>query len=100
LSNLYKQDGTYEKINYVFFSKGDKKRTLSHLHFREWPDFGVPQSTDVMIQFCQTMRHHALAAEQGLILVHCRYVLKAAILSPEKEVDPLNISLKLLFLTL
>jgi len=51
--------------------KGNKKRTLSHLHFREWPDFGVPQSTDVMIHFCQTMRHHALAAEGGLILVHC-----------------------------
>lgn len=51
---------------------------MSHLHFREWPDFGVPQSTDIMIHFCQTMRHHMLAAEQGLILVHCRYVLKAA----------------------
>jgi protein tyrosine phosphatase len=51
--------------------KGNKKRTLSHLHFREWPDFGVPQSTDVMIHFCQTVRHHALAAEGGLILVHC-----------------------------
>ncbi|PNF39793.1 hypothetical protein B7P43_G03502 [Cryptotermes secundus] len=51
--------------------KGDKKRKLSHLHFREWPDFGVPQSTDIMIHFCQTMRHHMLAAEQGLILVHC-----------------------------
>ncbi|XP_021940595.1 receptor-type tyrosine-protein phosphatase H-like isoform X2 [Zootermopsis nevadensis] len=51
--------------------KGDRKRTLSHLHFREWPDFGVPQSTDIMIQFCQTMRHHACAAELGLILVHC-----------------------------
>ncbi|XP_069678301.1 receptor-type tyrosine-protein phosphatase H-like isoform X2 [Periplaneta americana] len=51
--------------------KGDRKRTLSHLHFREWPDFGVPHSTDLMIQFCQTMRHHAFAAELGLILVHC-----------------------------
>lgn len=51
--------------------KGDKRRTLSHLHFREWPDFGVPESTDVMIHFCQTVRHHALAAEGGLILVHC-----------------------------
>ncbi|PSN57248.1 hypothetical protein C0J52_02540 [Blattella germanica] len=51
--------------------KGDRKRTISHLHFREWPDFGVPQSTDFMLQFCQTMRHHAMAAEIGLILVHC-----------------------------
>jgi hypothetical protein len=53
-----------------------------------------------MIQFCQTMRHHALAAERGLILVHCRYVLKAAVPRPEKEFDPLNISLKLSCLTL
>lgn len=82
----------------AFVLQGDKKRTLSHLHFREWPDFGVPQSTDVMIHFCQTMRHHALAAEVGLILVHCRCVLKTTILRAEHApgIDPLHFFFELL----
>jgi hypothetical protein len=50
-----------------------------------------------MIQFCQTVRHHALAAEVGLILVHCRYVLKTTILKEEcaSGIDFLGIFLEL-----
>lgn len=85
-------------ILFAFVVQGEEKRTLSHLHFREWPDFGVPQSTDVMINFCQTVRHHALAAEGGLILVHCRFVLKTTILRAEHApgIDPLHFFLELL----
>jgi len=44
------------------------------------------------------VRHHALAAEGGLILVHCRCVLKTTIMRGEHGpgIDPLYFFLELL----
>jgi len=48
-------------------------KTVVHLHFREWPDFGCPKTPDLLISFCTTVRECAIKCDEGLILVHCRY---------------------------
>lgn len=47
---------------------------INHMQFLEWPDFGVPQNTDSMLQFCSQMRDR-IEMEEGVIVVHCRYSL-------------------------
>lgn len=45
------------------------------MQFLEWPDFGVPQGTDNMLQFCQQMREK-VTTKKDLIVIHCRYFFK------------------------
>ena len=44
---------------------------VTHLHFREWADFKVPETTESMIEFCQATRQHLGNSNNGLILAHC-----------------------------
>nr|CAD7409834.1 unnamed protein product [Timema poppensis] len=47
-----------------------RKKSVKHLHFQEWPDFGCPENTHFMLQFCSTMRQH-IEDDAGLTVVHC-----------------------------
>ncbi|KAE8751156.1 hypothetical protein FOCC_FOCC002240 [Frankliniella occidentalis] len=40
--------------------KGSEQRLVHHLHFLDWPDFGCPASSVHVLQFCRTVRRHAL----------------------------------------
>lgn len=55
----------------LVLAKDDRKRSITHLHFREWPDFGCPSTPDLMLQFCQVMRQHIIVAQPGITVVHC-----------------------------
>jgi protein tyrosine phosphatase len=52
--------------------KGEVVKSVTHMHFRGWPDFGCPKSTNSLINFCQSMRENSSKAPGDLILVHCR----------------------------
>ncbi|CAG9819588.1 unnamed protein product [Phaedon cochleariae] len=44
--------------------------TVTHMQFLEWPDFGVPNGTENMLQFCYQLRER-FKIEGGMMLVHC-----------------------------
>ncbi|XP_061823681.1 receptor-type tyrosine-protein phosphatase H-like [Nerophis lumbriciformis] len=48
------------------------ERMVKHFHFTAWPDHGVPQGTDVLIQFRGLIRQHIEAqGNNAPIAVHC-----------------------------
>ncbi|XP_061765342.1 receptor-type tyrosine-protein phosphatase H [Nerophis ophidion] len=48
------------------------ERMVKHFHFTAWPDHGVPQGTDVLIQFRSLIRQHIEAQwNNAPIVVHC-----------------------------
>ncbi|MED6282067.1 hypothetical protein CHARACLAT_028134, partial [Characodon lateralis] len=49
-----------------------EERTVKHFHFTVWPDRGVPQSTEVLIQFRGLMRRHIESeGSEAPTVVHC-----------------------------
>ncbi|XP_063916082.1 receptor-type tyrosine-protein phosphatase H-like [Zophobas morio] len=61
--------GTY-CVRTLQVRKNTEQRDVVHMQFLEWPDFGVPQGTDNMLQFCTQLREK-VNKEGGLIAVHC-----------------------------
>ncbi|XP_072746407.1 receptor-type tyrosine-protein phosphatase H-like isoform X2 [Anoplolepis gracilipes] len=60
---------TYTQRTLVL-QKENKKRNITHLHFKDWPDHDVPEDFDAMINFCQIMRRN-ISANKDFIVVHC-----------------------------
>ncbi|XP_011694780.1 PREDICTED: receptor-type tyrosine-protein phosphatase eta isoform X2 [Wasmannia auropunctata] len=54
----------------IVLQKENKKRNITHLHFKDWPDHDVPEDFDAMIHFCQIMRRNIIA-NKGYIVIHC-----------------------------
>ncbi|XP_076397040.1 receptor-type tyrosine-protein phosphatase eta isoform X5 [Megachile rotundata] len=54
----------------LVLQKENKKRNITHLHFKEWPDHDIPEGFDSMINFCQIVRRYILA-NKGYLVVHC-----------------------------
>ncbi|KAJ0015903.1 hypothetical protein NQD34_014193 [Periophthalmus magnuspinnatus] len=49
-----------------------EERTVRHFHFTAWPDHGVPQGTQVLIQFRELVRQHMQTEAAGTpTVVHC-----------------------------
>ncbi|KAM9773745.1 receptor-type tyrosine-protein phosphatase H isoform 1-T1 [Syngnathus typhle] len=49
-----------------------EERTVKHFHFTAWPDHGVPQCTDVLIQFRRLIRRHMETNRSRTpTVVHC-----------------------------
>uniref|UniRef100_UPI0037E84A90 receptor-type tyrosine-protein phosphatase H-like n=1 Tax=Semicossyphus pulcher TaxID=241346 RepID=UPI0037E84A90 len=49
-----------------------EERTVKHFHFTAWPDHGVPQGTEVLIQFRGLVRQHIQREGTGApTVVHC-----------------------------
>ncbi|KAM4624348.1 receptor-type tyrosine-protein phosphatase H-like isoform 2-T2 [Polymixia lowei] len=47
-------------------------RTVKHFHFTAWPDHGVPEGTEALIQFRGLVRHHIESDWAGApTVVHC-----------------------------
>ncbi|XP_068083208.1 receptor-type tyrosine-protein phosphatase H [Anabrus simplex] len=51
--------------------KDNTQRSIVHLHFREWPDFGCPTNPDMLLQFSQAMRHQMTLMKPCITVVHC-----------------------------
>ncbi|XP_015119672.1 tyrosine-protein phosphatase 10D isoform X2 [Diachasma alloeum] len=60
---------TYTQRTLVL-QKENEKRTITHLHFKDWPDHDVPEDFDPMINFCQIIRRY-ITANPGLAVIHC-----------------------------
>ncbi|XP_072311926.1 receptor-type tyrosine-protein phosphatase H-like [Eucyclogobius newberryi] len=49
-----------------------EERTVRHFHFTAWPDHGVPQGTQLLIQFRALVRRHMQTEAAGApTVVHC-----------------------------
>ncbi|XP_057683087.1 receptor-type tyrosine-protein phosphatase H-like isoform X2 [Corythoichthys intestinalis] len=56
----------------VKHKKTPDERIVKHFHFTAWPDHGVPQCTDVLIQFRSLIREHMDAnGTKAPTVVHC-----------------------------
>lgn len=75
----------------MIFLKGDSKHHITHFQYLEWPDFGVPSSTESLLFFCHKVRER-VEFDGGLIAVHCRlnYLFKFK-KSTHKKAYKLNI---------
>ncbi|CAB1346423.1 unnamed protein product [Coregonus sp. 'balchen'] len=50
-------------------------RVVRHFHYTVWPDHGVPETTQSLIEFVRTVRDYIdRAPSTGATVVHCRYV--------------------------
>lgn len=45
-----------EYIFYFCASQTEETRTVSHMQFTSWPDYGVPQSAQAMLEFLDRVR--------------------------------------------
>ncbi|XP_034249947.1 receptor-type tyrosine-protein phosphatase alpha-like [Thrips palmi] len=70
VATCVQSDLEFYTLRTIVLTKGSEKRTVNHLHFREWPDFGCPASPKHVLQFCITLRRQALLFP-GMIAVHC-----------------------------
>ncbi|CAH1980358.1 unnamed protein product [Acanthoscelides obtectus] len=61
--------GTY-CIRSIQVRKDNVQKTVTHMQFLEWPDFGVPLGTEHMLQFCYQVRQR-VDQEGGPVIVHC-----------------------------
>uniref|UniRef100_A0A915PLY7 protein-tyrosine-phosphatase n=1 Tax=Setaria digitata TaxID=48799 RepID=A0A915PLY7_9BILA len=50
---------------------GSLPRIIKHFHFISWPDFGVPHSTTLFIEFLQKVRETGLLSGKEPTVVHC-----------------------------
>ncbi|XP_035524593.1 receptor-type tyrosine-protein phosphatase H isoform X2 [Morone saxatilis] len=56
----------------VKHSNKSEERTVKHFHFTAWPDHGVPQGTEILIQFRGLVRQHIQREGAGTpTVVHC-----------------------------
>lgn len=69
---------------------------VKHFHFTAWPDHGVPQGTEVLIQFRGLVRQHIEKEGTGApTVVHCRYRMSACVESTEPFVGRFETKKKL-----
>ncbi|XP_008546122.1 receptor-type tyrosine-protein phosphatase beta isoform X1 [Microplitis demolitor] len=54
----------------LVLQKGDEKRVLNHLQFKDWPDHDAPEDFDAVINFCQIMRRN-INSNRNLVVIHC-----------------------------
>ncbi|XP_062298054.1 receptor-type tyrosine-protein phosphatase H-like [Scomber scombrus] len=54
------------------YKNTSEERTVKHFHFTAWPDHGVPQGTEILIQFRELFRQHIKTEGTGEpTVVHC-----------------------------
>ncbi|XP_053197058.1 receptor-type tyrosine-protein phosphatase H-like [Scomber japonicus] len=54
------------------YKNTSEERTVKHFHFTAWPDHGVPQGSEVLIQFRELFRQHIKTEGTGEpTVVHC-----------------------------
>lgn len=69
----------------------DSTRLIRHFHYTVWPDHGVPETTQSLIQFVRTVRDYInRTPDTGPTVVHCRYVQQQKVSSTEPLCIPLG----------
>ncbi|XP_069769077.1 receptor-type tyrosine-protein phosphatase H-like [Narcine bancroftii] len=58
--------------NFKIKKVGDSKsRKVTHFHFTSWPDHGVPEDTEKLLQFQKLIRNHLNNSQGGCPVIHC-----------------------------
>lgn len=58
----------------------DAHRLIRHFHYTVWPDHGVPETTQSLIQFVRTVRDYINRTPgAGPAVVHCRYLVPGSL---------------------
>ena len=53
----------------------EESRVILHFHYTRWPDFGVPKTPDVFLDFLYAVRSSGVLSEDvGPCVIHCRSV--------------------------
>ena len=52
--------------------QSEYKRTVHQFNFTVWPDFGCPESPELLLDFVRVVRSHTPRVIEGPILAHCR----------------------------
>lgn len=69
----------------------DSTRLIRHFHYTVWPDHGVPETTQSLIQFVRTVRDYInRTPDTGPTIVHCRYAQQPEVSSTEPLCLPLG----------
>uniref|UniRef100_A0A8C6UEH3 protein-tyrosine-phosphatase n=1 Tax=Neogobius melanostomus TaxID=47308 RepID=A0A8C6UEH3_9GOBI len=70
-SEQKRQDWTLREFQ-VKHRRTSEERTVKHFHFTAWPDHGVPEGTEVLIEFRSLVRKHIQMEAAGApTVVHC-----------------------------
>lgn len=68
-------DGDQTTIRVLELKRGNERRNIVQLHFKDWPDFGVPESTEPIRNLVKIMDFYRskgrLAGIKGPIVIHC-----------------------------
>jgi len=66
---------TYITVRLVSLKLAEEEREVVHLHYTEWPDFGVPETTHKIRELIRLMNFYKERAEskelKGPIVTHC-----------------------------
>ncbi|KAF5281937.1 hypothetical protein FQA39_LY00461 [Lamprigera yunnana] len=57
-------------VRTLLVQKDMEQSTITHLQFMEWPDFGCPNGTQMMLEFSRLMREYAYKTYTPIVL-HC-----------------------------
>lgn len=68
-------DGDQTTIRVLELKRGSERRNIVQLHFKDWPDFGVPESTEPIRNLVKIMDFYRskgrLAGIKGPVVIHC-----------------------------
>ena len=65
----------------LLYTQNDESRVILHFHYTRWPDFGVPKTPDVFLDFLYAVRNSGVLNEDvGPCVVHCRLVAEFTLL--------------------
>ncbi|XP_038563697.1 receptor-type tyrosine-protein phosphatase beta [Micropterus salmoides] len=72
LSESVLPEWTIREFKIISESSRSYPRMLRHFHYTVWPDHGVPESTQSLIQFVRTVRDYVdRSPSTGATIVHC-----------------------------
>lgn len=49
----------------------EEQRTITQIHYIEWPDFGIPSTTDIMREVMHLSNYHQDETSYKPIIIHC-----------------------------
>jgi protein tyrosine phosphatase len=68
-------DSDQTTIRVLELRRGNERRNIVQLHFKDWPDFGVPESTDPIRNLVKIMEFYRskarVAGIKGPVVIHC-----------------------------
>ena len=76
--------------------QGSESRTVKQFHYTKWPDEGIPQDPQVLIDFISFVNQHVpeKSSNQRPLLIHCRYCKHCEISQKNRPQNSLVLSVE------